>query len=328
MRRLNHGCVLIEATAVVSISLALTCGGVRADDAAVKRSLDAVNRRLQMATVRKDSKGVMAQMTPDFKMKPYKGGWLNRAQTEQKMRATWGRIAGYRDWGLRIRDLVVKGDQATAMVDERLRVDLKEKNGATRTVAVETVSRNVWKRTQGGWKFHRTEDLKANVVASGVSFVSADRATRKPGQKGAVLSEDAARRVLETAYSDSRKAFRAGNASAVMALALPEYVVEYPSSTMRRRQVERELRLELKTTRSVGKWTSRIDGMVVTKDTITAVVTESKESTLFDPRGKLHASVVEDTIKDIWVKTPAGWRNKKSIVLNARVRVDGKVQKQ
>lgn len=324
---------VIQGRVVAAIALTLTCAGVRADDAAVKRSLDAVNRQLQIATVRRDGKAVLALMTPDFMMKPYKGGWLNRSQTERKMRATWVGIVAYRDWSYRIRDLVVKGNQATAMMDERLRVDVKEKNGATRTVAVETVSRNVWKRTQSGWKFHRIEDLKANVAASGVSFVPVDRALRKPGgvlpgTKGTVMTEDAARRMLEAAYANSRKAFRARNASSVMALALPEYVVEYPSSTMRRWQVERELKLELKTTRSVGKWTSRIDSIVVTKDTITALVSESKESTLLDPRGKPHSSVVEDTIKDIWVRTPAGWRNKKSIVLNARVRVDGKVQKQ
>jgi hypothetical protein len=64
----------------------------------------------------------------------------------------------------------------------------------------------------------------------------------------------------------------------------------------------------------------------VTGDTFSAEIKEIKSTVILDSQGKPHTSEVADSLRDIWVKTPSGWRNRKTVVLNVTVKVDGRTQ--
>lgn len=313
----------------VCVLLAIVSVGARADNAAVKRELDKLNTTLIRATVRRDSKAVMALMTPDFTLKPVNGKVYTKAQAETEMKRTWPSIKAFRFWNLTITDFKVNGDSAIGTVEERMTVDLKDKKGHVRPTTLLTVTKNTWRKTKSGWKFSRMEDIAARAVRSNVSYVpfgSQSHKRAKPPGAASDYSEAEARRLLEIAYAGTRKAFRAKDSNGVLALTTPDYVVEYPDRTMTRRQVRDALVSELRATKSVNEWVMAIGAITLTGDSITAEVKERKVSTLMDSRGKPHSQVVEDTTRDTWRLTNAGWRNTKTTVLSSRVVIDGKVQ--
>ena len=322
------------------VIIALACLGalapsVRADDAAVTAELGRLNAKLVDATRRKDIKGTMALMTPDFQMKKISGGWQNRAQTEAVLRRSWPTIAGIRSWRIGMRDLKVSGNSATALVEDEVIADVKDSKGLLHGVTMHTITREEWRRVNGAWRFRRMEDVKSQTTAGGPAYVPWKQALRdsrtaaaaigkagpKPGIKVA-----AARRMLETAYAASRKAFRAKDVAGVMASATKDYTVEYPSHSSSRWQIERELRNDLKATKSVTSWTATIGAIKVTGDSFTADITERKNTVMLDSKGKPHTSDVMDTLRDVWVKTPLGWRNRRTMVLGATVKIDGQLQ--
>ena len=322
------------------VIIALACLGalapaVRADDAAVKAELNRLNAKLVDATRCKDIKATMALMTPDFQMKKIKGSWQNRAQTEAVLRKSWPTIAGIRSWRIAMRDLKILGPSATALVEDQVIADVKDSKGLLHSVTMHTITREEWRQVNGAWKFRRMEDVKSQTTAGGPAYVPWKQALRdskaaaaaraKAGPKPGIKVADA-RRLLETAYAASRKAFRAKDVAGVMASATPDYSVEYPSHTSARWQVERDLRKDLKATKSVTFWIETIGAINVTGDSFTAEITERKNAIVLDSKGKPHTSEVMDTLRDVWVKTPSGWRNRKTIVLGATVKVDGQLQ--
>lgn len=328
----------------VTAAFALACFGSFAPSACAAaganepliRELQAVNAKLVDATRRKDIKATMALMTPDFQMKKMQGGWLNRAQTEALLRKSWPTIVGFRTWRIGVRNAKSAGNSATALVEDRVEADVKDTKGLIRTIVMQTIAKEEWTRVNGTWKFRRMEDVKSQIAASGPAYVpwkqalgtaKAAAARAKKGPKPGIKAADA-RRLLESSYAASRKAFRAKDVAGVMASATPDYTVEYPSRSSSRWQVEQDLRKDLKSTKSIKSWSTTIGAINVTGNTFTAEITERKNWVLVDGSGKPHTSDVVDTMRDVWVKTPTGWRNRKTIMLGATVKVDGRLQEE
>ncbi|HEY3412131.1 MAG TPA: nuclear transport factor 2 family protein [Armatimonadota bacterium] len=323
-----------DLAAIALACVAALAPAARANDAAVKAELDRLNDKLIDATRRKDTRALMALMTPDFQMKKTTGGWVNRARTEALLRKSWPAIAGFRSWRTDIRNLKTSGNTATAIVEDYVVADMKDSKGGIHVVTMQTIARQEWRRTDGAWRFRRMEDLKAKNTTAGPVYVPAKQALRvsrkavprpKAGPKPGI-SEANARLLLEKAYAASRKAFRAKDVAGVMATATKDYTVEYPARTSSRWQVERDLRKDLKSTKAIKSWTAKIGAITVAGDSFTANITESKTSIILDGNGKPHTSEVVDTLKDVWVKTPSGWRNRKTIVVAATVKLDGRLQ--
>lgn len=322
---MNHVYRIAGALALV----AFVSIGTNAEDLAIRRELDSLNNALIRATVRRDSKAVMALMTPDFTLKQVNGTVYNKAQSEAQMKKTWPAIKAFRVWNLVIRDFTVTGNTAVGIVDEQLSVELKDKKGRVHPTMLLTATRNTWKKTSSGWKFARMEDIASRMVKSDVSYVpfgSMPRKRKSSAGTTGVVSDADARKFLEKAYAATRKAFNAKDANGVLALTTPDYTVEYATRSMTRRQVRDSLVSELKATKAVSSWVQSVGDITITRDTIVAQVKERKVSTLVGARGKSHSQVVEDTTRDAWRLTSAGWMNVKTTVLSSRVIIDGKVQ--
>lgn len=328
------------------------------DDAAVRAELKHVQRRFQDAVRKRNMEAVLALMTPDFTMKPLNGAEINRQAAEAAMRQTWPDIVSISDWTLEIVDLKVEGNKATGTVRERLKAVLKDADGNRYEESRASRSHNVWVRTASGWKYRRMAELQdesapgkvesaqdLNETFAGLEFTPASEWRQKTAANRAAaraasqqkqdrsqaapvvkpVTEAEARTMLRDMYAAFRADVRRKDAKAALAKLTDNYTVEYPDHNEGRGAVERGMAGEFKATLEIPEWNQTVRAVTVDGNTVTAVVEDRKTSLFRDPNGQTRTSRVEATMRDTWIKTPKGWKNRRTEIQKLRAYLDGKL---
>ncbi len=314
-----------------------------AADAKVRAELVGVQRQFQAAVRGRDEKAVVGLMTSDFTQRFEDGRVINRKQAEAEMKATWPSVVSIDEWDLEIVDLTVTGDVAVGEVSERIVATLKDKQGVRSPATIDSRSRNTWVRTASGWKYKRMEELGAEDALEDVEYVSTDQwqrntqarrsadrsqANRNKDRAAAVqddapISKAEARKMLEKVYAKFRADVRRKDARAALSTLTDNYTVEYPTHNERRAAVERNLKNDLAATESIPEWNLTIRDITVDGNTVTATLDDRKITIYRDKQGKTYRGRVEVTMKDTWIKTSEGWKNRRTEMIRIRAYLDG-----
>lgn len=317
-------------------------------EAKVRAELVDVQRQFQAAVRGRDEGAVVALMTSDFTQRFADGRVINRKQAEAEMKATWPSIVSIDEWELEIVDLKVNGDVAVGKVREKIVATLKDKQGERSPATIDSRSRNTWIRTASGWKYKRMEELPKEETLEGVEYVSSDQwqretqarrsadrsqANRDKDRAAAVqgdapISKAEARRMLDKVYAKFRADVRRKDAKAALSSLTDDYVVEYPTHNEARGAVERSMKGDLKATESIPEWNLTIRDITVDGNTITALLEDRKTAVYRGPDGSRFRGRVEATMKDTWVKTREGWKNRRTEMIRIRAYRDGKLVQQ
>jgi ketosteroid isomerase-like protein len=137
---------------------------------------------------------------------------------------------------------------------------------------------------------------------------------------------DAVRRELQAAYAQAGDAWKQKDAAGIMRLVTPDFGQTMPGGeTIPHAVAEEGLKAWFDTTDAVQRYAVRIDAMSVSGDEAVATVAEDVATTFADPAGGKHERVQANTSRMTWVRTPEGWRIRRSDYLTGTMTVDGRV---
>jgi ketosteroid isomerase-like protein len=146
--------------------LSALVSGVRADDAAVRKALDAQYAKFSQGMIKKDMKAMFSLLTPDATFKEVGGQIMTREQMSKMMEQMMGTMT-ISKIGNKVETLKVKGNTAIADVTSRSSGKMKGQDGKTHTVAYVSKSRDTWTKTAGGWKLKRIEAISETMTMDG-----------------------------------------------------------------------------------------------------------------------------------------------------------------
>jgi hypothetical protein len=149
----------------------------------------------------------------------------------------------------------------------------------------------------------------------------------------AQLNEKTARRELQIQYDRvnqaakstvARKEFSTAK-SKLDALMTPDFtLVALDGQKVTKEMMTQFWLLEIQRYKSLN-WNTQIQKLTLQgKQTVEVTVKNIENSTVMAPNGKSQRMTGESIARDTWVKTPAGWKWSKAVVLKERRFLDGK----
>jgi ketosteroid isomerase-like protein len=138
-----------------------------AQDAAVRRTLDANYTKFIDHMKKKDTKAIVAMSTKDFTWKQVTGKVLNLTQAEAAMKEQLTNMPPITGFKNTITSLKLKGDTAVASTNSMIRMEGKDPQGKTHLIEIYGSSIDTWKKIGADWKMHRVEDLSQKVKVDG-----------------------------------------------------------------------------------------------------------------------------------------------------------------
>jgi ketosteroid isomerase-like protein len=290
-----------------------------ADDAAVRRQIEAQMAKFQQAFRRKDLAGMRAITTPDFTIKSMTGRVSTHKEADAALTLELRSLRSIPEWTLKIEKLVVKGDVATAIVSEHMVARIADSTGAEHADASFGRMRETWVRTSGGWRYKHAEQISSKAGPANMNFVPLGQAdTRRPDYV-------AARKAIEQQYALYQQAVRRKDLRAAMATMTSDVTTVYPNGkTFDRRQMDASLGQMLISLRGIKQWTLKIVNLNARKTSADATVGERLVSSYVDGSGALHHQTLVDFYVDSWIRTSHGWRLRNTRVLRGEATVDGK----
>jgi ketosteroid isomerase-like protein len=159
MRMINRSLatLLLGCMAVVSL----------ADDAAVRKALQARYEQFSAAFKRKDVKAVLALGTPDFTWKLADGRVLNARASEKAMQEQLGEVKAVHSMTTRIDKLQVEGLTATVWTTGTVQATVAGEAGKTHKLVSTGKSKDVWVNKGGKWLIKRVEDFSQSMTIDG-----------------------------------------------------------------------------------------------------------------------------------------------------------------
>ena len=112
----------------------------------------------------KDVAAIMALRTEDFHTETPDGKVNTRADMEERTRRFLDRIDTWVLQDFKIGKIQVTGDLASADVNQRTVRMQRYPDGSLHKVDARVVQRETWKRTAGGWKLHKVDDIRDHVT--------------------------------------------------------------------------------------------------------------------------------------------------------------------
>jgi ketosteroid isomerase-like protein len=150
-------------SALLTIVLTTT-GALAANEAAVRKEIDACYSRMAKALGAKDLKTVMSYVAPDYTQISLRGGTAGRARMEADIRETMSSMTSL-SASYAIQKLTTKGKEAIVNFRYRFTGTTKpDESGKPRRVSAEIPMRAVWISTAKGWKLRRMQELKGATV--------------------------------------------------------------------------------------------------------------------------------------------------------------------
>lgn len=292
----------------------------RADNGTVRKELESQMARFQQAFRRKDVAALRSITTPDFTMKAPNGRVSRRREAEVAMIAEMKSIRSIKQWTLTIEKLAVKGDVATAIVNERMTAEIAGPFDQPHTEVSQARIRETWVKTRAGWRYKRSELVSSSSGPPNMSFLSTSQEeSRKP-------EYTATRKAIEAQYASYQRGVRNRDIKRILGTMTSDVTTVYPSGrTFGRKEAEASLRRMLAGLRSVDEWTIRIAHLSLGKASAVATVGERMVTTFADGRGKLHKQTLVDFYQDTWVRQNNVWRLRNTKVLRGTLTMDGKV---
>lgn len=176
---------------IVTVALLIVAlSAAHADDAAVRKELEAQYRKLAAAEMDSSIRDIQKLLTPDFTWKRLKGAPLNRDQTGSYLRTALA-SAHVIKMDVAFKSLAVKGSDAVANVTATtvsLGVDptgkIVKKGLRVRTTSI-APSKDTWTKTAQGWQLKSAEDLpggKTNTVPNNDVIPTGPPPVTVPGQ--------------------------------------------------------------------------------------------------------------------------------------------------
>ena len=141
----------------------------------VHQALDTAHAQDAHAFYRMSIDEVMALRTPDFQWIDASSGTRNELETEAWLGRLFSRITEINDMRSDIEGLSVDGDEARAMVRQRMARTQRLPDGDFHRVEISTTQRETWVRGATGWKLKKVEltgpptvtvDGKASTLAA------------------------------------------------------------------------------------------------------------------------------------------------------------------
>ena len=150
-------------------------------------------------------------------------------------------------------------------------------------------------------------------------------------ERGRVVSsspQSDARGELERAYAANRQAFLDKNVDAIMALRAPDFHTVNADGTQRDREAMRQYTIGL--LNGITKWielTTTIDSLEVQNDQAVVTMRQHLDRMALREDGKVHHIETWATQREIWKRTPEGWKLwQVDQVRDQRRLIDGKPQ--
>jgi ketosteroid isomerase-like protein len=134
------------------------------------------------------------------------------------------------------------------------------------------------------------------------------------------------RQQLERQYELNRQAFLKEDLDAIMALRTDDFHTVGPDNQTRNRAQMRQYTEGL--LHGIERWnelTFKIDSLEIVGDEARAIVRQHLDRMALRPDGKVHHVETRATQREIWLRTPAGWKLRQVDSVRGRRRlVDGK----
>ena len=130
----------------------------------VGKSIAAWYEKNMAAFEAKDVPAIMALRTDDFHTETPDGKLNTRADMEERTRRFVGRIDTWVLQDFRIGKLQVTDELASADVNQRTVRMQRYPDGSLHRVDSRVVQRETWKRTDGGWKLYKVDDIRDSVT--------------------------------------------------------------------------------------------------------------------------------------------------------------------
>ena len=132
-----------------------------------RRALQTLYDKTNVAAAKKDLNGVLAYMAPDFVATGEKGEKRTVADLRAQLSQIFPLLQSWRG-GSRIQQVTIKGNAATVLVKENVRMVMV--NPQTRQKAVLDsmgTSRDVWVKQGSGWRMKQSQTLSSKALLNG-----------------------------------------------------------------------------------------------------------------------------------------------------------------
>lgn len=139
----------------------------------VREGIEAQIARTAEATRRQDIEAYMRTFTPDFEESATDGDQGNLADLRAHALRDWAIIPATLDIWARIDSIgEVAGDTVVVFTDQRWERLMLERDLVTRDTVITTQKhREVWRRTELGWRLSRVTELGGSIVVNGRPYV-------------------------------------------------------------------------------------------------------------------------------------------------------------
>jgi len=167
MRRLRLPLLLLAGIGMTSCAHAPKTGPVADPTSAmmtVQQALDTAHAQDARAFYRMSIDEVMALRTDDFQWIDASSGTRTRLETEAYLARLFSRVQEIDDMQSDIEGLALDGDEARAVVRQRMTRLQRMPDGDLHRVEIWTTQRETWVHTDKGWTLKRVEVTEAPTV--------------------------------------------------------------------------------------------------------------------------------------------------------------------
>lgn len=304
--------------------------GATAGDAALRRELQAFYDRQIQAQRDNDAAAFLnpAFLTPEYTEVHLDGRTLNREQALAHYRKVWGTIKAYNRGSARIGKLTVRGSEVSAISTWKADLVTLDPQEKERNLVFHEVWQDTWRKMAGGWKLQRVEALALEMTVDGQEVDPSDPfgAPLKNGaaDAGAVQAE-AVRAELQGQYDRMARGWKEKDLGTLIAVLAPDYTnQQLQGASLNREQYEALTRGILGSIRSLDTSSFSVNEAVLRGDEATTHIAYMLSGIILDPQGKEHPATYRGSGREIWRRTAAGWKLRRSEDLSLEMTIDGK----
>lgn len=139
-------------------------------------------------------------------------------------------------------------------------------------------------------------------------------------------ADDAAlRKEFQAIYKNAEKVWNEMDLLGIMAQFTPDWTYKQGNgTTLNFDQAAADFNRGFGSIKSMGQGSMRLLHLSRRGEEVVATVVGRQPAVIFDPQHNVHRSLWVETVREIWRKTPAGWRCRRSETLKVEMTLDGK----
>lgn len=290
--------------------------GASDDTDAVRKQIQAVLDRADLAAAAKDWQGVASIDTSDFQSTDVLGVTTNRDQTLANLKQTFDKAARIKI-NASVEDVSETDTAVGALIRGDGSADLTGPDGKTHPVSWSQLSAELWSKTAAGWQTRAEVVVRQDVVMDGRPLLPEGR----PG-------DDAVRQAIQAASDGYATALTSGDYGAIeKAIASGFTAIGPDGARLDRAQFLAGQRAQTDN-RPPGLLVSiTVDRLMVSGDLAATVRTLRAAFNTATAAGAVQRVLQTGISHDTWRKTAGGWQEVTSALLYTLATVGGKPQK-